>query len=190
MKAETALESAIKQITFLEAKTDDLENQGRRKNLSIFGIRARAEGNQSLYDFFTNMLPKWLGLPPQKSFTLERVHRTLTSGKPNQNSLLLKIPREEVCQSGSEETRNHTQRGSRSHLHRTFLQRQSVSNGGSTSMPSVDSYTTPTGSGSCMETRCTSFQHQRKPKCSTKNLHMTRDEWVMKDKFLMQQRKI
>lgn len=77
------------QMTFLEAKTDDLENQGRRKNLSIFGIPARAEGNQSLYDFFTNMLPRWLGLPSQKSFTLERVHRTLASGKPKQNITVL-----------------------------------------------------------------------------------------------------
>lgn len=88
-RAETALKSAVKRITFLEAKTDDLENRGRRKNLRIFGIREGAEGKQSLFDFVTNMLPRWLGLPPQKSFTLERVHRTLASGKPNQNRAVL-----------------------------------------------------------------------------------------------------
>lgn len=55
-KTETALESAIKPITFLEAKTDDLENRGRRKNLRIFSIGEGAEGTQPLFDFITDML--------------------------------------------------------------------------------------------------------------------------------------
>ena len=88
-KTETTLESAMKRIAFLEAKTDDLENRGRRKNLRIFGIREGAEGKQPLLNFITDMLPRWLRLPPEKSFTLERVHRTLATGKPNQNRAVL-----------------------------------------------------------------------------------------------------
>ncbi|KAE8288354.1 hypothetical protein D5F01_LYC12223 [Larimichthys crocea] len=88
-KVETALESATKRITFLEAKTDDLENRGRRKNLRIFGLKEGAEGEQTLLNFVTDMLPKWLGLPPGKTFTLERVHRTLANRKPNQNRAVL-----------------------------------------------------------------------------------------------------
>lgn len=88
-ETEAVLKSAIKRISFLEAKTDDLENRGRRKNLRIFGIREGAEGTRPLYDFINDMLPKWLGMPAQKSFTLERVHRTLASGSPNQNRAVL-----------------------------------------------------------------------------------------------------
>lgn len=88
-KVETSVTSAMKRILLLEAKTDDLENRGRRKNLRVFGIREGAEGRQPLFDFISNMLPKWLELPPDKSFTLERVHRTLSSGKPNQGRAVL-----------------------------------------------------------------------------------------------------
>lgn len=35
------------------------------------------------------MLEQWLGLSPDKSFTLERVNRTLATGKPNQNRAIL-----------------------------------------------------------------------------------------------------
>ncbi|MED6265768.1 hypothetical protein CHARACLAT_028831 [Characodon lateralis] len=81
-KTVTSLESAIKKFILLEAKADDLENRGRRKNLRIFGIREGAEGKQPLFDFINNMLLKWLGLTSDKSFTLKRVHRTLSSSKP------------------------------------------------------------------------------------------------------------
>ena len=88
-KTETALESATKRIAYLESKTEDLENRGRRKNLRLFGIREGAEGRQTLFDFVNKKLPLWLGLDPEKSFTLERVHRTLASAKPNQNRAIL-----------------------------------------------------------------------------------------------------
>lgn len=88
-KVEAALESATKRITFLEAKTDDLENRGRRKNLRIFGLKEGVEGEQTLLNFVTDILPKWLALPPEKTFTLERVHRTLANKKPNQNRAVL-----------------------------------------------------------------------------------------------------
>lgn len=45
LKAKTALESAFEQITFLEARTDDLENQGRRKNLSHVEVRRLHQGS-------------------------------------------------------------------------------------------------------------------------------------------------
>ncbi len=64
-------------------KTDDLENHGRRKNVHVFGLKEGAEGKRTLLDFLHDMLPQWLGLEPDKSFTLERVHRTLAT--PNQN---------------------------------------------------------------------------------------------------------
>lgn len=35
------------------------------------------------------MLTRWLGLKPDRLFTPERVHRTLASGKPNQNRAVL-----------------------------------------------------------------------------------------------------
>lgn len=88
-KNETALELATKRITYLEAKTDNLENRGRRKNLRLFGIREGAKGHQTLLDFINDKLTQWLGTDPDRSFTLERVHRTLVSGKPNQNRAIL-----------------------------------------------------------------------------------------------------
>lgn len=36
----------MKRISYLEAKTDDLENWGRRKNLRLFGLREGTEGQQ------------------------------------------------------------------------------------------------------------------------------------------------
>lgn len=90
-KTGAALDLAIKQIARIsnvESKTDDLENRGRRKNLCLLGIREGAKGQQSLFDFVNAMLPRWLGLNPDKTFTLERVHRTLTS-RPNQNRAIL-----------------------------------------------------------------------------------------------------
>ncbi len=86
-KTEAALDSAIKRIPYLESKTDDLENQGRRKNLCLYGIRGGAKGQKPLLEFIRDMLAKLLG--PDKSFALEPVHRTLASGKPNQNRAIL-----------------------------------------------------------------------------------------------------
>ncbi|KAL0195444.1 hypothetical protein M9458_009016, partial [Cirrhinus mrigala] len=86
-KTEAALDLAIKRTTYLESKTDDLENRGKRKNLRLYGIRESAEGQKTLLEFISDMLAQWLG--PDKSFTLERVHHTLVSGKPNQNRAIL-----------------------------------------------------------------------------------------------------
>lgn len=36
----------MKRISYLEAKTDDLENWGRRKNLRLFGLREGTEGQR------------------------------------------------------------------------------------------------------------------------------------------------
>lgn len=83
------LHSAIKRIAFLESKTDDLENRGRRKNLRVLGVQEGAEGKQSLFDFMNSMLPRWLGLSSETTFTLERVHRTLAPAGPNQNRAIL-----------------------------------------------------------------------------------------------------
>lgn len=88
-RAQTDLTSAAKRIAYLESKTDDLENRGRRKNLRLLGLREGAEGTQTLFDFVNNMLPRWLGLAPDKTFTLERVHRTLGPAKPNQSRAVL-----------------------------------------------------------------------------------------------------
>ena len=85
---QEALASATKRIAYLESKTEDLENRGRRKNLRIFGLRERAEGNKPLFDFVNDMLPRWLGFP-DKTFTLERAHRTLAPAKPNQSRAVL-----------------------------------------------------------------------------------------------------
>ncbi|KAI4830997.1 hypothetical protein KUCAC02_002598 [Chaenocephalus aceratus] len=50
-KTEATLDSVNKRIAYLESKTDDLENRGRRKNLRLFGIREGAEGQQTLLNF-------------------------------------------------------------------------------------------------------------------------------------------
>lgn len=84
-----ALTNAMKRIAYLETKTEDLENRSRRNNLRIFGIREGAEGNQTLLDFMQNMLPRWLGLDTDRTFTLERAHRTLAPPKPNQDRAVL-----------------------------------------------------------------------------------------------------
>lgn len=60
----------------------------QKKEPAIFGLRERAEGNKPLFDFVNDMLPWWLGRP-DKTFTLERVHRTLAPAKPNQNRAVL-----------------------------------------------------------------------------------------------------
>lgn len=83
-QAQVALASAEKRIAYLESKTEDLENRGRRKNLRLVGLREGAEGKKTLFGFVNDMLPKWIGCL-DKTFTLERVHRTLAPAKPNQN---------------------------------------------------------------------------------------------------------
>ncbi|KAI4827275.1 hypothetical protein KUCAC02_030684 [Chaenocephalus aceratus] len=85
-KTEAALDSVNKRIAYLESKTDDLENRCRRKNLRLFGIREGAEGQQTLLNFVNDMLTRWLELTP---LTLERVHHTLASGKPNQHRAVI-----------------------------------------------------------------------------------------------------
>ncbi|KAL3040775.1 hypothetical protein OYC64_011718 [Pagothenia borchgrevinki] len=88
-KTEAALDSVNKRIAYLESKTDDLENRGRRKNLRLFGIREGAEGQQTLLNFVNDMLTRWLELTSDRALTLERVHRTLASGKPNQHRAVI-----------------------------------------------------------------------------------------------------
>lgn len=67
---QAALVSATKRIAYLESKTEDLENRGRRKNLQLFGLHEGAEGNKTLFDFVNDMLPRWLGCS-DRTFTLE-----------------------------------------------------------------------------------------------------------------------
>ncbi|KAK1895520.1 LINE-1 type transposase domain containing protein 1 [Dissostichus eleginoides] len=88
-KTEAALDSANKRIAYLESKMDDLEHRGRRKNLRLFGIREGAEGQQTLFHYVNDMLTRWLELTPHRAFTLEPVHRTLASGKPNQHRAVI-----------------------------------------------------------------------------------------------------
>ncbi|KAF0023349.1 hypothetical protein F2P81_023979 [Scophthalmus maximus] len=98
--AEEALATAIKRIAYLESKAEDLENRGRIKNLWLYGLREGAEGQQTLFDFINSMLTQWLGLNPDRLFTLERVRRTLASGKPNQTRAVLirfLVPGQGVC---------------------------------------------------------------------------------------------
>lgn len=59
-----------KELALLRAKVDDQENTGRRKNLRI-------EGSESVVQFLTKILPKWLDLTPDSHFEIERAHRSL-----------------------------------------------------------------------------------------------------------------
>lgn len=56
VRAELA--STVKRLTYVEMKTDDLENRSSRNNLRMFGLKEGAEGTQPLLDFIREMLPK------------------------------------------------------------------------------------------------------------------------------------
>ncbi|KAI4895176.1 hypothetical protein NFI96_005326 [Prochilodus magdalenae] len=71
-----------KRLAQLQAKIDDLENRGRRKNIKIVGLPERAEGSVPLAKFVSEMLPKWLDLPPEFSPEIERAHRSLAMSPP------------------------------------------------------------------------------------------------------------
>lgn len=89
VKTETALAAAAKRLAHLEEKTEDLENRGRRKNIRLFGLKEGAEGKRPLLDFIHDMLPQWLGTETDRSFILERAHRTLAPANPNTNRAVL-----------------------------------------------------------------------------------------------------
>ncbi len=44
---ESELSALTKTVTQLQAKVDDLENRGRRKNLQIVGLPEKSEGSNS-----------------------------------------------------------------------------------------------------------------------------------------------
>ncbi|KAJ0062222.1 hypothetical protein NL108_018606 [Boleophthalmus pectinirostris] len=72
-------------IKTLEAKSDDLENRGRRKNLVLMGLPEQSEGQQ-ITTYVQQMLPRWLNLTLELPLEVERAHRTLQPaplpGKP------------------------------------------------------------------------------------------------------------
>uniref|UniRef100_A0AAV2MN19 Uncharacterized protein n=1 Tax=Knipowitschia caucasica TaxID=637954 RepID=A0AAV2MN19_KNICA len=77
------LTAATKRIAYLETKTEDLENRGRRKNLRLVGLAEGTEGTQSMLSYIQHKMPLWLGLDPADTpFTIERAHRTLGRPKP------------------------------------------------------------------------------------------------------------
>ncbi|KAL7864424.1 hypothetical protein AOLI_G00158440 [Acnodon oligacanthus] len=86
-KSMADLNNAMKRVSYLEAKIDDLENRGRRKNLRLFGLREGAEGQRPLLEFVREMLPRWL--ETDRSFVIERARRTLAPPKPNQHRAVL-----------------------------------------------------------------------------------------------------
>ncbi|KAL7841818.1 hypothetical protein SRHO_G00255090, partial [Serrasalmus rhombeus] len=66
----------------LQAKTDDLENRGRRKNVRIVGLTEQVEGNVPLAKFLQDMLPTWLDLPTHTGpLEIERAHRVLAPSR-------------------------------------------------------------------------------------------------------------
>lgn len=87
MSTEYKLEIAVADLTYLESKVDDLENRSRRKNLQMFGLGEGEEWNPQQLYYVQEMLLGWLGM--DKSFTLERAHRTLGPAKPNQDRAVL-----------------------------------------------------------------------------------------------------
>lgn len=79
------LHRAQKLIKNLEAKTDDLENRGRRKNLVLMGLPEQSEG-QYLFKYIQQKIPEWLNLMLDQPLEIERAHRSLQPrpepGKP------------------------------------------------------------------------------------------------------------
>lgn len=68
------LHRAQKLIETLEAKTDDLENRGRRKNLVLLGLPEKTEGG-NIFDFIQRKLPEWLNIQNRQTLEFERIHR-------------------------------------------------------------------------------------------------------------------
>lgn len=83
------LANAAERIAFLETKTENLENYGRRKNLRLVGLPEGTEKNRPLVEYLHDMIPLWLRLDPSKSFVLERAHRTLARPRPGQNRAVI-----------------------------------------------------------------------------------------------------
>lgn len=74
---ERELSTLTKTVTRLQAKVDDLENRGRRKNLRVVGLPEKAEGSTPLAQFLMKMIPKWLDLSFDPRLEIERAHRSL-----------------------------------------------------------------------------------------------------------------
>ena len=178
-KTEAALDSVNKRIAYLESKTDDLENRGRIKNLRLFGIREGAEGQQTLLNFVNDMLTRWLELTPDRALTLERVHRTLASGKPNQHRAVIvrflkfqekefvyrESRRRDITHDGGKISFTQDLSAETVRIRRGFNTLQSCL---LTSTPSVDSNTTPANSECYTTARLISSQRHKKSKSSTK----------------------
>lgn len=81
------LNNAMKRISYLEAKTDNVENRSQRKNLRIIGLQEGAEVQRPLLEFIWEELPRWL--ETDRSLVIERTHRTLAPPKPNQHREVL-----------------------------------------------------------------------------------------------------
>lgn len=75
---------AAKRIAYLESKTEDLENQGRRNNLRLDGLQEEAKGYKTLFNF-------------------DKVHCTFCTGQtepepePTSRCPLSDVPREGIC---------------------------------------------------------------------------------------------
>lgn len=79
------LHRAQKLIKTLEAKTDDLENRGRKKNLVLMGLPEQSQ-HLHLLEFIQQKIPEWLNIPTDQPLEIERTHRLLQTrpepGKP------------------------------------------------------------------------------------------------------------
>lgn len=85
-KKQVSSSISYKVFLYLKAKTDSLENRGRRKDIWMFGLKKGAESSHPLLDF---MLPMWLALGADISFTRERVYRMLAPANPNYNRVVV-----------------------------------------------------------------------------------------------------
>lgn len=76
----------MKRISYLEAKTDDLENRAAGRTFACLAS-GKAPRVSSLLEYIREVLPRWL--ETDKSFVIERAHRTLAPPKPNQHRAVL-----------------------------------------------------------------------------------------------------
>ncbi|GAA6076789.1 uncharacterized protein LOC111579457 [Tachysurus ichikawai] len=88
-RVKLQLTDAVKRIAYLESKTEDLENPGRRKNLRLVGLPESAEKTRPVVEFIQHMLPIWLGLDTSRPFVLERAHRTLAKPRLGQSRAVI-----------------------------------------------------------------------------------------------------
>uniref|UniRef100_A0A3B5B3W5 L1 transposable element RRM domain-containing protein n=1 Tax=Stegastes partitus TaxID=144197 RepID=A0A3B5B3W5_9TELE len=84
---ETAMNTAMRNLTQLQERVTYLEDAGRRNNVRIVGIEEGAEGND-VHGFVQKLISKTLDVELTQDFEIERSHRTGQRGGRDRHILV------------------------------------------------------------------------------------------------------